>query len=86
MFSRGWFRFRKFPRCALLPRSMIIATHIHVSNGGGGTNGANGEGPPVINFCGSNRPGMVDDNTPYPQEPESVRMSWRAGSLGYLEP
>lgn len=49
-------------------KSMIIATHIHVSNGGGGTNGANGEGPPVINFCGSNRPGMVDDNTPYPQE------------------
>mmetsp|Transcript_36524 Transcript_36524/g.103937 ORF Transcript_36524/g.103937 Transcript_36524/m.103937 type:complete len:145 (+) Transcript_36524:446-880(+) len=58
-------------------KSMVIATHIHMSNGRDGTNGANGEGPPMINFSGSNRQGMIDDGTPYAEECEM----WTRGSL-----
>lgn len=58
-------------------KSMLIATHIHLAPGG--TNGANGEGPPMINFCGSNKAGMINDGTPYPEERVgnlSVVSSW----------
>ena len=28
----------------------------------------NGNGPPVVNFCGSNKKGMINDGTPYEEE------------------
>lgn len=48
-------------------RSKVIATHIHMASGAGGT-GDDGEGPPMINFCGANRRGWLDHSTPYLQE------------------
>ncbi|CAJ1351984.1 unnamed protein product [Effrenium voratum] len=43
-------------------RTQLIASHIHVASDGDGVNGA---GPPVINFCGDNSPGMISDGSPY---------------------
>lgn len=50
-------------------RTQIVATHIHLTSTANGRDGdaAVGEGPPVINFCGSNNMGLADDGTPYPQ-------------------
>ena len=43
-------------------RTQLVASHIHVASDGDGVNGA---GPPVINFCGDNGPGMILDGSPY---------------------
>jgi len=43
-------------------RTQLVASHIHLASDGDGENGA---GPPVINFCGDNGPGMIADGSPY---------------------
>jgi len=46
-------------------KSEIIAAHIHFVGDGEGKDGATGEGPPVINFCGKNGAGLVQDGVDY---------------------
>merc|ERR1712048_620433 len=46
-------------------RTQLIASHIHLATDG---DGMSGSGPPVINFCGDNRPGFIDDGTMYRSE------------------
>lgn len=41
-------------------KTELIATHSHLASNGNGTFGS---GDPVINFCGSNGPGMLNDGT-----------------------
>merc|ERR1712226_1521619 len=43
----------------------LIASHIHYATNGDGTSGS---GPPVISFCGSNTPGLINAAGPYPEE------------------
>ena len=43
-------------------RTQLVASHIHLASDG---DGANGSGPPVLNFCGSNDRGMILDGSPY---------------------
>ena len=43
-------------------RTQLVASHIHLASDGDGENGA---GPPVINFCGDNDPGMIADGSSY---------------------
>ena len=43
-------------------RTQLVASHIHLASDGDGENGA---GPPVINFCGDNGPGMIADGSSY---------------------
>jgi len=43
----------------------LIASHFHRASD---DDGMNGNGPPVINFCGSNKKGMINDGTPYEEE------------------
>lgn len=43
----------------------LIASHIHLAKDG---NGSSGSGPPVINFCGNNGKGMINDGTDYKEE------------------
>ncbi|CAE7835399.1 cbhC [Symbiodinium sp. CCMP2592] len=43
-------------------RTQLVASHIHLASDG---DGENGSGPPVINFCGDNGPGMIADGSPY---------------------
>ena len=43
-------------------RTQLVASHIHLASDGDGGNGA---GPPVINFCGDNGPGMIADGSSY---------------------
>jgi len=43
-------------------KTPLIASHIHVASNG---DGASGSGPPVINFCGDNSPGMILDGSKY---------------------
>lgn len=62
----------------------LIASHIHLVLGSG--TGETGEGPPVINFCGSNERGLLNDGTPYPGEcpdwdNEEVRIQSMTGVL-----
>merc|ERR1712061_326324 len=42
----------------------LIASHIHYATNG---NGESGSGPPVISFCGSNTPGLINAAGPYPE-------------------
>lgn len=52
-------------------KSQIIAAHIHLATSddeGKEADGTSMEGPPVINFCGKNTPGLILDGTPYQQE------------------
>jgi len=44
-------------------KSELIASHIHLANKGG--DGSTGDGPPVINFCGSQKTGLILDGTDY---------------------
>ena len=43
-------------------RTQLVASHIDLASDGDGENGA---GPPVINFCGDNGPGMIADGSSY---------------------
>ena len=43
-------------------KTPLIASHIHIADNG---NGSTGTGDPVINFCGTNGQGSIDDGTPY---------------------
>ena len=43
-------------------KTLLIASHIHIADNG---NGSTSTGDPVINFCGTNGQGSVDDGTPY---------------------
>jgi len=46
-------------------RTKLIASHIHMATDG---DGKNGSGPPVLNFCGSNAAGLINDGTMYLEE------------------
>jgi hypothetical protein len=48
-------------------RSKLIASHIHLASD---EDGSTGEGPPVINFCGKDAAGLIQDHTAYSQECE----------------
>merc|ERR1719210_2229543 len=48
-------------------KSELIAAHIHMVPAEEGEDGATGEGPPVVNFCGKNGVGLIQDGTPYTQ-------------------
>jgi len=43
-------------------KTRLIASHIHLADNG---DGATGSGDPVINFCGNNEPGFINDGTDY---------------------
>merc|ERR1712187_1082631 len=43
-------------------KTRLIASHIHLADNG---NGATGSGDPVINFCGDNEEGFINDGTKY---------------------
>jgi len=43
-------------------KTTLIASHIHLADNG---DGATGSGAPVINFCGNNAPGFINDGTDY---------------------
>jgi len=45
-------------------RSDLIASHIHLAEGPN-ADGTKSEGPPVINFCGSNSQGLILDGIDY---------------------
>ena len=45
-------------------KSELIASHIHLASD---ENGTEGEGPPVINFCGKDTSGLIQDGVTYPQ-------------------
>lgn len=45
-------------------RSDLIASHIHLAEGPD-ADGTKSEGPPVINFCGSNSQGLILDGIDY---------------------
>eukprot|EP00443_Scrippsiella_acuminata_P119791 CAMPEP_0115657170 /NCGR_PEP_ID=MMETSP0272-20121206/44544_1 /TAXON_ID=71861 /ORGANISM="Scrippsiella trochoidea, Strain CCMP3099" /LENGTH=376 /DNA_ID=CAMNT_0003095193 /DNA_START=61 /DNA_END=1187 /DNA_ORIENTATION=- len=45
-------------------RSDLIASHIHLAEGPD-ADGTRSEGPPVINFCGSNAQGLIQDGMDY---------------------
>lgn len=47
--------------------TQLIAAHIHLASEGEGKDGSNTEGPPVINFCGSEAAGLIRDGTNYTQ-------------------
>jgi len=63
----------------------LIASHIHYATNG---DGENGSGPPVISFCGSNTPGLINAAGPYPEPcaPYMMGSSNNAGMMGYLIP
>ena len=46
-------------------KTELVASHIHLASDGNGTSGS---GDPVINFCGSNGGGMINDHTDYMNE------------------
>jgi len=46
-------------------KSEIIAAHIHHVSEEDGKDGATGEGPPVVNFCGKNGAGLIQDGVDY---------------------
>jgi hypothetical protein len=46
-------------------KTELVASHIHLASNGNGTSGS---GDPVINFCGSNSVGMINDGTNYIEE------------------
>merc|ERR1711879_273666 len=50
--------------------------------------GENGSGPPVISFCGSNTPGLINAAGPYPEPcaPYMGGSSNNAHMMGYLIP
>lgn len=72
--------------------SEIIATHIHHCQGGDTPQTRTAdlcEGPPVINFCGSNVAGLIADGVPYPEACapySSARASRTSGMRGVLIP
>jgi len=43
-------------------KTPLIASHIHVATDG---DGGSGSGPPVVNFCGSNIDGLINNGTVY---------------------
>merc|ERR1719160_204232 len=63
----------------------LIASHIHRANNG---DGEKGSGPPVISFCGSNTPGLINAAGPYPTEcaPYMGGSSNNAHMMGYFIP
>jgi len=63
----------------------LIASHIHSATNG---DGKNGSGPPVISFCGSNTPGLINAAGPYPEDcaPYMAGSSNNAGMMGYFIP
>merc|ERR1712061_820762 len=63
----------------------LIASHIHRANNG---DGENGSGPPVISFCGSNTPGLINAAGPYPEPcaPYMGGSSNNANMMGYFIP
>merc|ERR1712048_1419847 len=63
----------------------LVASHIHYATNG---NGESGSGPPVISFCGSNTPGLINAAGPYPEPcaPYMMGSSNNAGMMGYLIP
>merc|ERR1719450_1696460 len=66
-------------------QSPLIASHIHRAQNG---DGENGSGPPVISFCGSNTPGLINAAGPYPEPcaPYMGGSSNNAHMMGYLIP
>merc|ERR1712048_1268047 len=63
----------------------LIASHIHRASNG---DGEKGSGPPVISFCGSNTPGLINAAGPYPEEcaPYMGGSSNNAHMMGYFIP
>merc|ERR1712176_961669 len=63
----------------------LIASHIHYATNGDGTSGS---GPPVISFCGSNTPGLINAAGPYPEPcaPYMGGSSNNANMMGYFIP
>merc|ERR1711904_266152 len=63
----------------------LIASHIHMASNG---NGETGSGSPVISFCGSNTPGLINAAGPYPEPcaPYMGGSSNNANMMGYLIP
>jgi len=72
--------------------SRIIATHIHHCQGGDSPQTRSGVlcgGPPVLNFCGDNRPGLIADGADYTAPCADFNrdgMSRTAGMQGALLP
>merc|ERR1711972_976287 len=66
-------------------QSPLIASHIHRAQNG---DGENGSGPPVISFCGSNTPGLINAAGPYPEPcaPYMGGSSNNAHMMGYFIP
>jgi len=48
-------------------KTTLIASHIHKAKD---NDGVNGEGPPVVNFCGTNAPGLLNAPGDYHEECE----------------
>merc|ERR1712187_647396 len=63
----------------------LIASHIHLATNG---DGESGSGPPVISFCGSNTPGLINAAGPYPEAcaPYTAGSSDNANMTGYFIP
>merc|ERR1712157_720683 len=63
----------------------LIASHIHRASN---DDGENGSGPPVISFCGSNTPGLINAAGPYPEScaPYMGGSSNNANMMGYFIP
>merc|ERR1719356_1546217 len=63
----------------------LIASHIHRASN---DDGENGSGPPVISFCGSNTPGLINAAGPYPEPcaPYMGGSSNNANMMGYFIP
>merc|ERR1712176_748658 len=63
----------------------LIASHIHMASNG---DGETGSGPPVISFCGSNTPGLINVAGPYPEPcaPYMGGSSNNANMMGYFIP
>merc|ERR1712066_865448 len=63
----------------------LIASHIHRAQNG---DGVNGSVPPVISFCGSNTPGLINAAGPYhePCAPYMGGSSNNAHMTGYFIP
>merc|ERR1712050_640707 len=63
---------------------LIASPILYATNG----NGESGSGPPVISFCGSNTPGLINATGPYPEEckPYMAGSSNNANMTGYFIP